>query len=118
MGNCCGHQLDVIENVVINKRVRLCQKCEKKAADYVRKFDFEKVPREYIINPENVVYWLLVKEYKENGPSGWMNENKYLVNLPKEFVLTKYNYYLCTDCYKIPTNKITCEWNFWEKYSS
>jgi len=96
-------------------KVRICQKCNRIAATHVRKFDLEKVPQRYIMNPKHIDYNFIIGEYKVYGYNGWMSECQYLVDLPKEHILTKYNYYLCSDCYE-QYGTPTCEWNHWELY--
>jgi hypothetical protein len=99
----------------VPNKVRICQKCQRLAATRVRKFDLENVPKRYILNPNNISYSFIISEYKVYGYNGWMSDSVYLVDLPKEHVLTKYSYYVCDNCYEKEKEPL-CVWNHWEKY--
>lgn len=104
MGNCIGIKHTEIHT---EEKKHLCSKCFLNQSSYVRKFDPNKVPQKFILNPSDISYISISLSTKNSF------DKTQIVNLPKEYILTKYDYYLCTSCYAL-NDQITCEWNYWK----
>jgi len=90
---------------------RKCQKCHKKKAKYIRKFDIDKVPTSYFMRQDDNCADLLINYHKID----YYSNKFYFLKLPKEYLLTKYNYYVCKKCFDIEAKEDSMVWNSWEK---
>jgi hypothetical protein len=90
-----------------------CQKCWNTKAKYVRKLDQEKIPKEYILDKSNVVTGLILyylNQYPDNKRD--ISDKYNFIHFPKEFRLTKYDYYLCEECWSSEDHNCM-PWNYW-----
>jgi hypothetical protein len=86
--------------------LRRCQKCNS-IAFYVRKLNIKLVPQKYILDRNDPCAQAIMELHHIK-----YSDKYHFITFPKELVLTKYDYYLCDQCYQ--TRGETCEWNYWK----
>ena len=91
-----------------NASTKLCTDCRINQAHHIRKLNINKVPREYLLAPDNINSFILTNTYKID-----FNDRENFLNLPREHRLTKYDYYLCNKCYNHRSTSQDQVWNYW-----
>jgi hypothetical protein len=72
-----------------------CSVCKKNPIKYKRELNLNLVPNEYILSIDDTCAQILIVSYGMDYSKDKIN----FVNLPKELVMTKYDYKLCEECY-------------------
>jgi hypothetical protein len=89
----------------------VCNNCRINEAIYIRKLNVQKVPDKYFLDSNDICSRLIVKNHGIN-----YNEKNHFINFPKEYVLSKYDYYLCEDCHvSSMDNDNMLQWTEWIK---
>ena len=91
-----------------NTNTKLCSDCRINQAHRVRKLNIDKVPKEYLLAPDDINSFILTNTYKID-----FNDRENFLNLPREHRLTKYDYYLCNKCYNHRSTSQDQVWNYW-----
>jgi hypothetical protein len=103
--NICSHKKENNRDV-INLSSRICQKCKINNSKYLRKINIDNVPQEYILPIDDIRSCIIINTYKKNP-----RDKIHFINFPHDFVLTKYDYYLCQSCYDDKSHDHI--WNYW-----
>lgn len=104
---CCWKTVE-IEYADKEVQFRLCSECRINHATHVRKMNIDKVPREYFLQPTDTSSFILTNTHKIN-----FNDQKTFLNLPREYRLLKYDYYLCSHCYHHHDKSKEPVWTHW-----
>lgn len=108
MGNKIAKNQNIVTTVEIVGKSRKCQSCKRHNATYMRSVNLSKIPQKYILTENDVCYNMLISKNKfDINPLD-------LINLPKNLVMTKYDYYVCDICYEAES-PMSQEWNVWRK---
>ncbi|AYV75525.1 MAG: hypothetical protein Terrestrivirus2_33 [Terrestrivirus sp.] len=83
-----------------------CSLCKKNPIKFIRKFKIKLLPSEYMLSIEDTCAQVLISSHGLN----YYEDKMHFVNLPRELALTKYDYKLCEQCYKIHKKKTINEY--------
>lgn len=115
---CCksADQEPIQEEPNVNhQKTHQCQKCWNANAEFHRKLDLDRIPKEYLLDGSSPTSNLIMFYLKKNLGDKYDPSNKYyLINFPKEHILTKYDYYLCKTCYSFEDHNCV-PWNYWTR---
>jgi hypothetical protein len=88
------------------KIIHPCTKCRNNTAVKLRRLDKSKLPQQYYHKPDADLS-IIMKLNKMDT-----SNTDYWIHLPPSMILSKYDYYLCADCYK-DNCELNYEWNYW-----
>jgi len=91
---CCLKKMELIDDTN-DIPIKLCNECRIHHASHVRRMNIDKVPKEFFLQPTDTSSFILTNTHKID-----FSDLRNFLNLPKEHRLTKYDYYLCTHCYR------------------
>ncbi len=89
----------------------MCYRCTSVPYTYIREFDYKLLPAEYFHLPDDNTLNIM----KTQGLSEMETYPEYWIHLPREFVLSKYPYKVCDECYDAIKDNQTHVWNTWNQ---
>jgi len=98
------------ESIIPNEE--LCFRCNTFCYTHIRVFDYRLLPKEYFYRPNDKTLAIL----KEQGIFEMDTYPDHWVHLPKKYILTKYPYKVCENCYNLIKDVPLQAWNKWIEY--